>query len=77
MQYLEQPFETKDAPLWFHRAGLSETASGYGGRLRSTRMLRITGESRWRRIYIMQYSNAGTAYVRIKGQVVIVRDSDL
>lgn len=74
--YLDRPFETKDAPLWFHRQGLSETASGYGGRLRSTRMIRITGERIWRRVYVMCYSNAGTAYVRIKGVIHVIRDTD-
>lgn len=74
LNYLDQSFDVKDAPLWFHKAGLSETATGYGRRLRSTRMIRIKGEKIWRRVYVMCYSNSGTAYVRIKGQQYIVRD---
>lgn len=68
IKYLEQPYESSDRPLWFHRQGLSETASGYGRRLRSTRMIRLAGEQRWRRVYVICYSNAGSAYVRIKGE---------
>lgn len=76
IRYLDRPFTVKDAPLWFHVRGLTETATGYGGRLRSARMIRIVGETRWRRVYVMQYSNAGTAYVRVKGDVLIIRNSD-
>jgi hypothetical protein len=72
LTYLVEPFEPKEAPLWFHLRGLSETASGYGGRLRSTRMIRIQGEKVWRRVYVMQYSNAGTAYINVKGEKWIV-----
>jgi hypothetical protein len=76
IQYLEQPYETKEAPLWFHLRGLSETATGYGRKLRSTRMLRIVGESRWRRIYVVCYSNAGSAYVLIKGKPHYLRSGE-
>jgi hypothetical protein len=68
IRYIDQPYDTKDAPLRFHRAGLSETASGYGKRLRSPRMIRLHGETRWRRVYVVCYSNAGSAYVVIKGE---------
>jgi hypothetical protein len=67
MIYLTKPYETADRPLWFHLRGLSETASGYGRKLRSPRMLRIVGEKRWRRIYVVCFSNAGSAYVLISG----------
>jgi hypothetical protein len=76
LNYLVEGFVTKDAPLWFHTRGLSETASGYGGRLRSTKMLRINGEKVWRRVYVMCYSNSGTAYVNVKGEKWIVRNID-
>lgn len=60
-----------DRPLWWHRQGLSETASGYGRRLRSRYCVR-TDDGRIRRIYITQYSNSGTAWVRYGGRDFVV-----
>lgn len=34
--------------------------------------VRLEGETRWRRVYVWQFSNAGTCFVRIKGEDVIV-----
>jgi len=73
LEYLADSYEVKDNPLWYHLAGLSQTASGYGGKLTSSKMLRIKGEKIWRRIYVMCYSNNGTSYILIKGRKVIIR----
>ncbi len=67
MIYLEAPYEVADRPLEWQKHGLQQTASGYGRKLTSTRVLRIAGEKLWRRIYVICYSNAGTSYVLIKG----------
>lgn len=40
-------------------------------------MIRLQGESRWRRLMVWQFSNIGTTFVRIKGKPKIVPDSDL
>lgn len=40
-------------------------------------MIRLAGESRWRRLMIWQFSNIGTLFVRVKGKPKIVNDSDL
>lgn len=53
--------ESKDVPLWWHTAGRTYTASGYGGRIPTPHMVRLNG--RWRRVYCAVYSNNGTAYV--------------
>jgi hypothetical protein len=53
-------------PLWWQEVGLSETASGYGSRLTTTRVLRIG--KRVYRVYCYLYSNAGTCYVIVKGE---------
>ena len=53
--------EAKDAPLWWHRKGLSYTASGYGARIPSATMVKWAG--RWRRVYVACFGNAGTAYI--------------
>ena len=57
------PVPTMQAPLWWQARGLSFTASGYGRRIPTTRMLQLPGSPRWRRVYVCIYSNAGTAYV--------------
>ena len=55
------PVEIRVSSLWWHDRGLSFTASGYGGRIPSPYMVRWKG--RWRRVYVAQYSNVGTAYI--------------
>jgi hypothetical protein len=72
-EYLTVPIvETKrtQAP----RYGM--TADGYTCRsgAPSSLMVRLEGEKRWRRLMIWQFSNAGTAFVRVKGKYLIVRD---
>lgn len=55
--------ETRNNPLPWQLAGRSFTASGYGRRTPTTRMVRMPGETRWRRVYCCISSNAGTMYV--------------
>jgi hypothetical protein len=71
MQTVTVPCEYR--PLWWHTQGLSYTASGYGRRIPSPYMVRFN--NRWRRVYVCQQSNAGTAYiVGSDGEWVIVRN---
>lgn len=70
---LDRPYQIIDRPLWFHTAGLQETASGYGSRLRSARCVQLP-DGRIRRVYVTQWSNAGTAWIRLDGVRRIVRD---
>jgi hypothetical protein len=51
----------RERPLWFHQAGLKQTASGNGCKLATTYQVRI--RNRWRRVYACQISNAGTCYI--------------
>lgn len=60
----------KEVPLWYHLKGLSQTASGYGRKLTSRFM--IKDKNRWKRVYVCQYSNAGTTYFVRNGEWVIV-----
>ena len=55
--------ESQDTPLWWQKKGLSFNASGYGRRIPTTKMVRLPGETRWRRVYCAIYSNLGTCYV--------------
>ena len=63
--YLHQipPEDVKEAPLWWHTAGLSYTATGYGRRIPTPRMVRVNGSPRWRRVYCCIHSNIGTCYI--------------
>jgi len=40
-------------------------------------LIRLEGETRWRRLMCWQFSNAGTCFVRILGREFVVRDCDL
>ena len=55
--------EAKTSPLWWQKRGLSYTRSGYGRRIPTSRMVRLPGETQWRRVYVCIFSNSGTAYV--------------
>ena len=68
--------ETIRRPLWWHKAGLSFTASGYGARIPSDRMVRLAGDRPgiFRRVYVTIYSNAGTAWVVRNGARVVLPD---
>lgn len=61
--------QIEDHPLQWQLAGKSYTASGYGGKIPTTKMIRIN--KRLYRIYVMIYGNSGTAYILIKGKKVI------
>lgn len=50
-----------DAPMAHHKRGLSFTATGYGRRIPTRTMVLFQG--RWRRVYVCQFSNSGTAYI--------------
>ena len=53
--------KAKYAPMPHHLAGLQWTASGYGRRIPTRYMVQWRGV--WRRVYVCQISNAGTAYI--------------
>lgn len=42
------------------------TATGYGRKIPTRHMIRYAG--RWRRVYVMTFSNIGSAYVIVGGQ---------
>jgi hypothetical protein len=48
-------------------------ASGYGRKI-PTRFRVRTDDGRIRRVYVMQFANAGSAYVWINGRTVFLRD---
>ena len=64
--------ESKEDPLWWHKKGLSFTASGYGKKIPTVYKVRLPGEKIWRRVYCCIFSNIGTNYVLKKGEMVII-----
>jgi hypothetical protein len=40
-------------------------------------MVRLEGETKYRRLMCWQFSNAGTLFLRIKGENVVVPESDV
>lgn len=75
-QYLETPIaeaRQTDTP----RYGVG--ADGYTLRrgAPTSWMIRLEGETRWRRLMCWCFSNAGTCFVRVGGQPRIVRDCDM
>lgn len=50
-----------------------QTVSGYGGAIPTRYLVRYG--SRWYRVKVMQYGNAGTAYITVKGEDLAL-DSD-
>lgn len=43
----------------------------------SQTMIRLEGETRWRRVMVWQFSNSGTCFVRVKGECLIVPAHDI
>ena len=73
MNYLETPIvEAKrtDLPRW------GMTADGYTVRSGAPTaiMVRLEGETRWRRLMVWQFSNAGTVFVRVLKQPFVIRN---
>ncbi len=75
-QYLETPIvevRRTEAP----RYGM--TSDGYTKRsgAPTSLMIRLGGEARFRRLMVWQFSNAGTCFVRIKGESFIVPEHNI
>jgi hypothetical protein len=60
-----------DCPLWWHRQGLIQTSSGYGGKL--TSRYKISLDGKLRRLYHTCYGNAASTWFTLKGEKVHVR----
>jgi hypothetical protein len=76
VEYLEKPIDRKRVSIPKNRR---LTVDGYTPLAGSPSdwMVRLEGESRWRRVYCWQFSNAATLFVRVGGKTLVVRDYDL
>jgi len=69
-----EDLESKSEPMPHHVMGLSYTRTGYGKKIPTTRMVKLPGSPRWRRVYCCIFSNAGTCYVADKsGNWTVIR----
>ena len=57
-------------PLTWQTQGLTYTASGYGSKIPTSKMIKYN--NRMYRVYCHIYSNVGTCYVVIKGERVVI-----
>lgn len=53
--------EVINDPLWYHKQGLMQTASGYGKKLVTE--YKIKYNNRFYRVYCRIFSNIGTLYI--------------
>jgi len=60
--------DVKRKPLWYHTRGLMQTATGYGPKIVTEYMLRVS--NRWHRVYCSIYSNSGTLYILKGGDAI-------
>lgn len=65
-------YELIDNPLWWQKKGLMYTATGYGSKIPTTKM--ILWKGRKYRLYCCIYSNIGTCYIVSKGKKYVVLD---
>jgi hypothetical protein len=66
--------ESKVEPLWWQKAGLNYTASGYGSKIPTRYMVRLPGSKRWRRVYCAIFSNSGPCYVPHGEDWIVIHD---
>jgi hypothetical protein len=64
--------ETRTSLLWWQERGLSYTRTGYGRKIPTSKMVRLDGCHRWRRVYCTIYSNIGTCWIVVDGEKVVV-----
>ena len=60
-----------DRPMEHHKLGLYWTATGYGSKIPTTRMIRWHG--RLYRVYCSIWSNIGTCWIESKGKRYVIR----
>lgn len=57
-------------PLWYHKRGLMQTATGYGRKIATEKMIKHNG--RLKRIYCCIYSNSGSLYIMDKKEWIFI-----
>ncbi|KKL80375.1 hypothetical protein LCGC14_2005430 [marine sediment metagenome] len=62
-------------PLWWHKEGLRQTATGYG--LKLTTPYKTEYNGRMYRVYAACVSNVGSLYILSKGKRLVLRNEDI
>ena len=70
LHYLVYPCIDKNSPLSWQTQGLQYTATGYGAKIPTSKMMLLAGV--WRRVYCTIYSNVGTCWIIFDGKKLIV-----
>ena len=60
-----------ESPLWWHKEGLRQTATGYGSKL--TTRYKVPYNGRLYRVYAICHSNVASHYIIVKGQQLFIR----
>lgn len=76
VRYLEKRIDRKRVDIPANRRLTAEGCTPRSGSP-SDWMIRLEGENRWRRVYCWQFSNAGTLFIRVNDQPIIVKDYEL
>ena len=56
-----EKLEARQLLLWWQKEGRSYTATGYGAKIPTIRVVRHN--RRWKRVYCMIYSNVGSLFI--------------
>lgn len=54
----------------------NRSRTGYGRKLPTSWLLKLKGDHRWHRVYVIQYSNTGSAYIISKGTKLFLGSYD-
>lgn len=71
VEYIQKIENFKIEPLWWQKAGKLYTATGYGSKIPTEYMIKVSDDCgrRWHRIYCSIHSNSGVLYIILKKQV--------
>ena len=64
----------RSAKINLKGAGRGANASGYGSKITTRYMIRFNREEIWRRVYCIQWSNAGSFYIISCGKRMFIND---
>lgn len=67
----------KEEPMQWQQAGLTYTASGYGVMPTRYMVVLADGPQRWRRVWSVHNSNAGSLFIRVGRKRVFIDSSDI
>lgn len=78
VEYVDEEFTVVEKPV--ERRGILQIApgqglSGYGKKISTDRMVRFKDHPRLYRVYVVCYSNAGSAYIIRRGKTLYFRST--